>query len=108
MKAHAIIQARTGSSRLPGKIMLEVLGKTILEYFIERVRKARSIAGIIIATTIKNSDSRIVEAAERLGLDVYRGSEDDVMDRFYQAAKLFKVQHIIRVTPDCPLLDPQV
>jgi spore coat polysaccharide biosynthesis protein SpsF (cytidylyltransferase family) len=108
MKAHAIIQARFGASRLPGKVMLKVLDKTILEYVIERVSAAKLIESVIIATTSNGEDSRIADLADRLGVNVYRGSEDDVLDRFYQAAKKIGAKHIVRITADCPLIDPRI
>ena len=108
MKADAIIQARVGSTRLPSKVMLKVMDKTILEYVIERVKKARNITNIVVATTLKEEDLQISDLAKKLGLEVYRGSEDDVLDRYYQAAKLFKMKHIVRITADCPLIDPKL
>ncbi len=108
MKAHAIIQARFGSARLPGKVLLKILDKTILEYVIERVKKAKRIEDIIVATSVKKRDLKIVELASRLGVSVYCGSEEDVLDRYYQAAKLFGIKHIVRITADCPLMDPKI
>ena len=108
MKAKAIVQARFGSSRLPGKVLLKIMGKSILEYVIERVGKASKIDAVIIATTLNKDDWNIVKLADRLKLDVYRGSENDVLDRYYQAAKIFKVKHIVRITADSPLIDCEV
>ncbi len=108
MKAKIIIQARTNSNRLPGKVLLNILGKPVLEHVIERAGKAKNAGGVIVATTTNDEDLPIAAIAERLGVDVYRGSEDDVLDRFYQAAKHFSLQHIVRITADCPLIDPAV
>ena len=108
MKPTAIIQARVGSTRLPGKVLLKVMDKTILEHVIERVKKAKNIDDIIIATTIKKEDLKIVKLASRLGISIYCGSEEDVLDRYYQAARLFNVKCIARITADCPLIDPKV
>lgn len=108
MKAKAIIQARVGSTRLSGKVLLKVMDKTILEYVIERVKKAKNIENIVVATTAKKEDVEIASLTRRLGLSVYCGSEDDVLDRYYQAAKLFKIEHIVRITSDCPLIDPRI
>jgi len=91
MKAHAIVQARMGAVRLPGKVLLKVLDKTLLEYTIERIKRAKSIENIIIATTVNKNDLPIVSLSERLRLNVYRGSEEDVLERYYQAAKPFKI-----------------
>lgn len=108
MRAHAIIQARYGATRLPGKVLLEVLGKSILEHETDRVRKAGTVEGIIIATTAQKDDLPIAETAQRLGFKVYRGSEEDVLDRYYKAASFFKIEHIVRITADCPLIDPDI
>lgn len=108
MKAHIIIQARLGSTRLPGKTLFKVLDKTILEYVIERTKKAKTVGNVIVATTTKKEDLAIVNSAKKLGVGVYRGSEDDVLDRFYQAARLFNVKHIVRITADCPFIDPDI
>lgn len=108
MKASAIIQARVAATRLPGKVLLKIMDKTILEYVIERVKKAKNIENIIVATTIKKEDLEIVNLASRLRISVYCGSEDDVLDRFYQASRLFKIKHIVRITADGPLIDPQI
>lgn len=108
MKVAAIIQARMGSTRLPGKILKTVNGKTLLEYQIERVKHAKTINQIIIATTVKEEDNIIVDLCNNLELDYYRGSEDDVLSRYYEAANAYKVDVIVRLTSDCPLIDPIV
>ena len=108
MKITAIVQARVGSTRLPGKVLKKILGKTILEYGIERIQKAKYIKNIVIATPDKKRDLKIVKLVKKLGIDIYRGSEKDVLDRYYQAAKHFKTRHIARITSDCPIIDPQV
>lgn len=102
----AIIQARATSRRLPGKVMKKVLGKPLLSYLVERLRSADRIKQIILATTVNPEDDSIVEQAQALGLDVFRGSENNVLDRFYGAAMIFNVMHIMRITADCPLIDP--
>ncbi len=103
-----IIQARMGSTRLPGKVMKYLCGKTVLAHDIERVRQAERIDEIIIATTTDPADDCIVSEAKKYGATVFRGSEDDVLSRYYFAAKEFGVDTIIRVTSDCPLIDPHV
>ena len=108
LKVAAIIQARMGSTRLPGKILKTVNGKTLLEYQIERVKQAKSIDQIIIATTIENSEQPIVELCEKIGIDYYRGSEQDVLSRYYEATQKYNVDVIIRLTSDCPIIDPGV
>ncbi|MDO8442844.1 MAG: glycosyltransferase family protein [bacterium] len=103
-----IIQARMGSTRLPGKVLKKIGGKTLLEILIERVGRADSIDKIVIATTDKAEDKKIVDLAKKLGLDYFQGSENDVLDRYYQAAKKFKADIVIRITGDCPLMDSEV
>lgn len=108
MKVAAIIQARMGSTRLPGKILKTVNGKTLLEYQIERVKQAKAIDQIIIATTVKESEQPIVRLCEKIGIDYYRGSEQDVLSRYYEAAQKYNVDVIVRLTSDCPIIDPEV
>jgi len=103
-----IIQARMGSTRLPKKVLLNLQGKSVLEHIINRVKKAKKIDKVIVATTIDKEDDRIAELCEKIGIDYYRGSENDVLDRYYQAAKKFGFKNIIRITGDCPLIDPGV
>ncbi len=104
----AIVQARLGSTRLPGKTMMPLEGEPLLGHLVRRIRKSQLISGIIIATTTQERDDRIVRFAEEKNVRWYRGSENDVLDRFYQAALLHQLQTIVRVTPDCPMLDPRV
>lgn len=108
MKVTAIIQARMTSTRLPGKVLLEVKGNPLLAYQVEQLRFARSIGELIVATTVNNSDDPIAAFAESRGINVFRGSEDDVLDRYYQAAKDYKAEYIMRLTADCPLIQPDI
>jgi len=108
MNIIAVIQARVGATRLPGKVLKKIEGKTVLEHVINRVQAARKIDNIVVATTVKKEDLKIVQLCAKLGISIFCGSEDDVLDRYYQAARLFKAEHIIRITSDCPLIDPQV
>ncbi len=103
-----IIQARMGSTRLPGKILKKILGKTMIEHMIERVKRSKSIDKIILATTLNKEDAGLSVIAKRQKIDFYRGSEKDVLDRYYQAAKKFKADVVVRVTGDCPLIDSAV
>jgi len=107
-KVTAIIQARMASTRLPGKVLMEVKGKPLLAYQIEQLRFAGSLEELIVATTVNASDDPIAAFAERRGIPVFRGSEEDVLDRYYRAAGDFKCRHIMRLTADCPLIDPDV
>ena len=108
MKVIAIIQARMGSTRLPGKVMMKVSGSTVLEHVITRVAQSKSIDEIIIATTTKLDDDIIVEESKRLGIKYYRGSEEDVLSRYYYAAKENNADVVIRITSDCPLIDSEI
>ena len=108
MKVVAIIQARMGSTRLSGKVMKIIKGKTVLEHVIERVKQAKLIDEIIIATTVDSRDETIYNEALRCGVKAYRGSEDDVLSRYYYSAKENGADVIIRITSDCPLIDPLI
>lgn len=103
-----IIQARMGSTRLPGKVLLDLEGKTVLEHVIDRVKASRFIDDIIIATTISKEDLKIVKLCAGLGISVYCGSENDVLERYYETARLFGADQVVRITSDCPMIDPSV
>ncbi|MBI5698791.1 glycosyltransferase family protein [Candidatus Saganbacteria bacterium] len=103
-----IVQARMNSSRLYGKVMKEVLGRPLLELLVERLKQCRRADEIVIATTVGAVDDEIEDLARNLSVKFLRGSEDDVLDRYYQAAKKFKLDHIVRITADCPLIDPEI
>jgi spore coat polysaccharide biosynthesis protein SpsF len=107
-KVIAIIQARMGSTRLPGKILKEVLGKPLLKYQIERIKKVKSIDQIVVATTNKEEDNQIVEFCIEQSLPYYRGSEEDVLERYFQTALQFNADIIVRLTSDCPIIDPNI
>ncbi len=108
MKTIIIDQARMTSTRLPGKVMKKVLGKPLLEYQIERLRQVRLADELVIATTTNDTDQPIAELCEHLGVAYYRGSEEDVLSRYYEAATQFGADAVVRVTSDCPLIDPGV
>ena len=107
MKAAVVIQARMGSTRLPGKVLMNLGDKPVIEHVIERARRIAGVSRVVLATSVSSSDDPLASLCESLGTPVFRGSEDDVLDRYYQAAKLFPADVIMRVTGDCPLLDPQ-
>jgi spore coat polysaccharide biosynthesis protein SpsF len=104
----AIIQARMGSSRLPGKVLLDLAGKPMLQWVVERVRQSTLVDETVVATTIDPADARIAEFCGQQGIPFTRGSLQDVLDRYYQAAVQHKADVVVRVTADCPLIDPQV
>ena len=107
MKTIIIVQARMTSTRLPGKILKKVLSKSLLEYQIERLKRVNLADEIVIATTTNNTDHPIVELCDYLSVKYFRCSEEDVLERYYQAAKKYQGDAIVRVTSDCPLIDPQ-
>ena len=107
-KVVLITQARVGSSRLPGKILKMVDGKSLLEIHIDRLKKCKNISELIIATTKKEEDNCIIELSNKLNVNSFRGSELDVLDRFFKCAKSAKADWIVRVTSDCPLIDPKL
>jgi len=107
-KVVAIIQARMGSTRLPGKVMKEIVGKPMLWHVINRVKNAKELNDIVIATTNLKEDTQILDLASEIGVKTYAGSENDVLDRYYQAAIMSKADVIVRITADCPLADPNV
>ena len=104
----AIIQARMASSRLPNKVMMEIKGKPMLWHVVSRVRRAKRVDRVVVATSISKTDDAIAAFCKRKKIGVYRGSEHDVLDRFYQTARHFKADTIVRITADCPLIDPFV
>lgn len=107
MKTLAIIQARMGSTRLPGKVLAEVAGKPLLGWLIQRVAATPSVDQIVVATTDTSNDDALAGWVMNVtGLECFRGSEQDVLDRFYQCAKLYQGDLIVRVTADDPLKDP--
>ena len=105
LKTVLVTQARSGSTRLPGKVLKEVGGKSLLQIHLERLRKCTKISEIIVATTAKEEDKIIYNHAIEWGFNASRGSELDVLDRFYQAVKDKNADWIVRVTSDCPLID---
>jgi spore coat polysaccharide biosynthesis protein SpsF len=103
-----IVQARMASSRLPGKVMLPILGKSLLARMIERLQMIQHKADIIIATSENQEDDVIVNEALAMDIPYYRGSLGNVLDRHYQAAKLFKADVVLKIPSDCPLIDPRI
>lgn len=97
-----------GSSRLPGKVLREVLGRPLLQYHIERLQRVQSIDELVVATSTEAGDDAIESFCEATGVACFRGSEEDVLDRFYQCAREMDADIIVRVTSDCPLIDPAI
>jgi spore coat polysaccharide biosynthesis protein SpsF len=108
MNTICIIQARMGSTRLPGKVMMDIIGKTMLQRTYERVSKARSIDSTIVATSTLAADDQLERYCNENAWPCFRGSAEDVLERYYSAAIAFKADVIVRITSDCPLIDPSV
>jgi len=104
----AIVQARMGSTRLPGKVLLDLAGKPMLVRDIERIQRAKNIDDIVIATTIKPEDDKIISLCREYRWKFFRGSENDLLDRYYQAACEYHAKTIVRITSDCPLIEPAI
>lgn len=108
MRVVAIVQARMGSTRFPGKIMAELGGKRVLDHVIDRLALASTIDHTLIATSTKPADDVVERYCQERAIQCFRGSEEDVLDRFHTAAELVQAKTIVRITADCPLIDPGV
>jgi spore coat polysaccharide biosynthesis protein SpsF len=104
----AILQARTSSTRLPGKVLKPILGHPMLSLQVERIQRSKKVDKLIIATSNDRSDNDIENLCINIQIPCFRGSLDDVLDRFYQTAIQYKPEHVVRLTGDCPLIDPQI
>lgn len=104
----AIVQARIESTRLPRKAVLKILGKPVLGYILERIAGCQKLEKVIVATTNKGDEGDIVSCAKEFCAGIFQGSEEDVLDRYYQAAKKFDCDTIVRITSDCPFVDPVI
>ncbi|EMJ35399.1 cytidylyltransferase domain protein [Leptospira interrogans str. FPW1039] len=108
MKIIAIVQARMGSTRFPNKVLQKIQGKPLIELLFSRLSRSKMLNEIILATSDSINNDPLVEFINYLGFEVYRGSESDVLDRYYQTAKHKKADVVVRITGDCPLTDPVV
>ena len=108
LKTVLVTQARLGSTRLPGKILKKIQGKSLLEIHLDRLKKCNNISEIIVATTTNIKDEIIYNKSIELGVNSSRGSESDVLDRFYKSVEYKNPDWIVRVTSDCPLIDPKL
>lgn len=104
----AIIQARMASSRLPDKVLLDIGSQPMLVWVVERTRLAQTVDAVVVATTTDAADDAIYASCQARGYPVYRGSAYDVLDRYYQAARLHNADAVVRITADCPLIDPDM
>ncbi|HRY85837.1 MAG TPA: glycosyltransferase family protein [Candidatus Omnitrophota bacterium] len=108
MKTVAIIQARMGSTRLPGKILNDLGGRPMLSHVVERTSRAKHLDGVVVATTLLGPDDVVAEYCRRSKIPCFRGEEADVLDRYYQTAKFFGIKTIARITADCPFIEPVI
>ena len=108
LKIVAIIQARMGSTRLPAKVLADIHGKPMLWHVLQRTRAAETVDDVVVGTTTQPSDDRVVAFCRELEAPCFRGSEEDVLDRYYQAASQYDADVVVRITSDCPLIDPGV
>jgi len=108
VKVVAIIQARMGSTRLPGKVLMDLAGEPMLARVVERTGRAETLDEVVIATTVEPADADIVELCAARGWPCFRGSQDDVLDRYYRAAVERQADVVVRITSDCPLIDSGV
>jgi spore coat polysaccharide biosynthesis protein SpsF len=108
LRIFAVIQARMASTRLPGKVLLDIGGEPMLVRVVERARRAKTLEGIIVATTTDASDDGVVDLCRERGYPCYRGSVHDVLDRYYQTCLEYSVDILVRLTADCPIIDGAV
>jgi spore coat polysaccharide biosynthesis protein SpsF len=108
MKVVAIIQARMGSTRLPGKVLKDLAGEPMLARVVNRVRQARRVDETVVATSDLPGDDALTRFCEERGFPCFRGSENDVLDRYYRAAAAHRAEAVVRITSDCPLIDPGI
>ena len=104
----ACVQARMGSSRLPGKVMRKICGKTLIKHIVTRLKAAKEIDEIVLSTTVEKRDDVLAKEAERLGINFFRGSESDLVSRLYHTMISCNADAFVRVTADCPLVDPEI
>ena len=108
MKVVAIIQARMGSTRLPGKVLKDLAGELLLARVVNRTLRAKSMNDVVVATTKDATDDAIVDLCQERGWQFFRGNQEDVLDRYYQSALAFEADIIARITSDCPLIEPEI
>src|SRR5262245_42134393 len=104
----AVVQARVGSTRLPGKALLPIAGRPVVAHVVERIRAARGVDEVVLATTANPEDDALETFACGAGVGCVRGSVEDVLDRYHAAVAAHPAEIVVRVTADCPLLDPEV
>ena len=108
MKTIAIVQARVGSTRLPNKVMRKILGTPMIEILLKRLKKSKLVDQIVVATPVDKKNENLIKHVEKLGFICMQGSEGDVLDRYLKTAEKMNAGTIVRITGDCPLVDPVV
>src|SRR5581483_9721162 len=108
MTVVAIVQARMGSTRLPGKVLADLGGDTVLARVVTRLECSKLVSRIVVATTNSDQDCAILRECHRIGVSCFRGSEQDVLDRYYRAGREYNAETVVRVTADCPLIDSKI
>lgn len=108
MQIVIIVQARMGSTRLPGKVLLPVLGRPLLSFQLERLKRVKKASRLIVATTTQAEDLAICSLCEKEGVPCFRGDEQNVLERYLHAARAFQADAVVRITGDCPLIDPAI
>ena len=108
MSVIAMVQARMGSTRLPGKVLESLMDRTLLEMVLRQLSFAKELDEVIVLTTFEKRDLPVIALCARLGVRIFSGSVNDVLDRYYQAARLLEPNHVVRITADCPLIDPEI
>jgi spore coat polysaccharide biosynthesis protein SpsF len=108
MKVVAIVQARMGSTRLPGKVLLDLAGEPMLSRVVRRLRRAQRVDEVVIATTTESRDDALADFCQQCGIACFRGSETDVLDRYYRAAQAHQATAVVRITSDCPFIEPEI
>jgi spore coat polysaccharide biosynthesis protein SpsF len=108
MRVVAIVQARMGSKRLPGKVLMDLGGSTVLARVVSRVRQCHLVNEVLVATSTDSSDDAIQKECKALETAIFRGSQNDVLDRYYRAASAAEAKVVVRITADCPFLDPEI
>src|SRR5579872_6414720 len=108
MKTLIVIQARMGSTRLPGKVLMPLAGKPLLVRMLERVMASSEADKVVVATTINPNDDRIEELCKKTGIECYRGHPTDLLERHYRVGEIFEADILVKIPSDCPLIDPQV
>jgi len=107
-KVVILIQARTANTRFPGKVLKKILGKEVLLYVVKRAHMARFVDRVVVITSNRNEDNAIVSLCRREHIDCFRGSENDLLDRHYRAAKKYGADFVVKIPSDQPLIDPQI